>query len=152
MPYGVANEQRAVPMPNGIGPPLNWRLTGPQFWPYYRASIAATNNSAGVRDTLITPSGTYPGTDAFVGGVLLPDGRVYCVPYSSATARIYDPVRDTLVTPSGTYPGTDAFSGGVLLPDGRVFCVPRNSTSARIYGGGESYSMDVLLSGYFNKY
>jgi WD40 repeat protein len=93
-------------------------------------------------DTLITPSGSYPGTvfsgssfgSAFNGGVLLPDGRVFCVPSYSTTARIYNPSTNTLITPSGSYPGSNAFNGGVLLPDGRVFCVPSNSQTARIYG------------------
>ena len=31
-------------------------------------------------DTLTTPTGTYPGSNAFTGGVLLPDGRVFCGP------------------------------------------------------------------------
>ena len=94
---------------------------------------ARSYNYGNVTDVLTTPSGTYPGGGAFVGGVLLPDGRVFCVPHNSATARIYNPITDTLTTPSGTYPGGSAFVGGVLLPDGRVFCVPFNSTTARIY-------------------
>ncbi|WP_375491147.1 hypothetical protein, partial [uncultured Nostoc sp.] len=40
-------------------------------------------------NTLSTPSGTYPGSGAFVGGVLLTNGNVFCVPCSSNTARIY---------------------------------------------------------------
>jgi hypothetical protein len=91
---------------------------------------ARSYNYGSVTDILTTPSGTYPGTFTFVGGVLLPDGRVFCVPHNSPTARIYNPITDTLTTPSGTYP---SFHGGVLLPDGRVFCVPFNSTTARIY-------------------
>lgn len=43
-----------------------------------------------VTDTLTTPAGTYPGDYAYVGGVLLPDGRVFCVPRNATTARIYD--------------------------------------------------------------
>jgi len=39
-------------------------------------------------DGVTTPSGTYPGGSAFQGGVLLPDGRVFCVPSSSTSARI----------------------------------------------------------------
>lgn len=85
-------------------------------------------------DSVITPSGTYPGNYAFIGGVLLPDGRVFCVPSGTTTARIYIPSTDTLITPGGTYPGgVGMFNGGVLLLDGRVFCVPYSSTSARIY-------------------
>ena len=90
-------------------------------------------NASVCGEGVIAPSGTYPGSTSFYGGVLLPDGRVFCVPYNSTSARIYNPVTDTLTTPSGTYPGLTAFIGGVLLPDGRVFCVPFNSTSARIY-------------------
>jgi hypothetical protein len=59
---------------------------------------------------------------------------VFCVPFSSTTARIYNPTTDTLTTPSGTYPtGLTPVAGGVLLPNGRVFCVPYNSTTTRIY-------------------
>jgi len=81
----------------------------------------------------------------------LPDGRVFCVPNNSTTARIYDPKTDTVTTPSGTYPGVASFGGGVLLPDGRVFCVPRFSTTARIYGGGGGFNINVSLSSYYNK-
>ena len=112
---------------------LDWRFVGPTYWPLYQASIQQTITTRTVADTLITPNGTYPGTSAFFGGVLLPDGRVFCVPRNSTTARIYNPTTDTLTTPTGTYPGNIAFFGGVLLSDGRVFCVPHNSTTARIY-------------------
>ena len=111
----------------------SWRNAGPANWAAFQASIQQTASAAGVSDNLTTPTGTYPGGGALVGGVLLPDGRVFCVPYNSTSARIYNPANDTLTTPTGTYPGSSAFVGGVLLPDGRVFCVPYNSTSARIY-------------------
>ena len=104
-------------------------------------------------DVLTTPAGTYPGSSAFYGGVLLPDDRVFCVPFNSTTARIYNPATDTLTTPAGTYPGSGAFIGGVLLPDGRVFCVPYSSTTARIYGGSLSTRLPQarILSAYDNK-
>jgi len=52
--------------------------------------MAARNYNYGtLSDTLTTPSGTYPGGGAFFGGVLLSDGRVFCVPHNSTTARIY---------------------------------------------------------------
>jgi hypothetical protein len=85
-------------------------------------------------DELTTASGVFPGSLGFYGGVLLMDGRVFCVPYKATAGRLYDPVTDTLATTaSGGFPGSDAFGGGVLLADGRVFCIPLNSTSARIY-------------------
>jgi hypothetical protein len=36
-------------------------------------------NYGNVEDVLFTPSGSYPGSTAISGGVLLPDGRVFCV-------------------------------------------------------------------------
>ena len=88
-----------------------------------------------------------------MGGVLLPDGRVFCVPFNSTSARIYDPVTDTLTTPAGTYPGNYAFVGGVLLPDGRVFCVPFTSTSARIAGADRGpIDFNMTTSPFFNKF
>ena len=126
-----------MPMNNRLLRPTttepNWRIVGPAAYPLYRRSILRTNAAATVADELTTPTGTYPGSSAFIGGVLLPDGRVFCVPFTSTSARIYDPVADEVTTPTGTYPGSNAFYGGVLLPDGRVFCVPFTSTSARIY-------------------
>lgn len=95
-----------------------------------------TNKNSGLdfQDQLDqTPSGTYPGSQAFWGSVLMEDGRVFCIPFKSTTARIYDPILDTVTIPNGTYPGNDAFTGGVLLKDGRVFLFPRTSTTARIY-------------------
>jgi hypothetical protein len=121
--------------------------------PYsYFAAIRSTNYGTPT-NTLTTPAGAYPGINAFAGGVLLPDGRVFCVPSISASARIYDPITDTLITPSGTYPGGTAFFGGVLLPDGRVFCIPRSNTSARIYGSALTTQLPNarVLSAYDNK-
>jgi len=123
------------------------------------ATLLGSGTTAVTTDTLTTPTGEYPGDDAYVGGVLLPDGRVFCVPRSATSARIYNPTTDTLTTPTGEYPGSRAYFGGVLLPDGRVFCVPRNATSARIYDpttdtlttptgtypGGDAYVGGVLL-------
>lgn len=57
---------------------------------------------------------------AYSGGVLLPDGRVFLVPYNRQPA-VYDPARDTLTTvawPGGVGPFLDfyaTYSGGVLL-------------------------------------
>jgi hypothetical protein len=109
-------------------------------------------------DSITTPSASFhSSTHAFAGGVLLPDGRVFCVPYSQTSARIYSPVTDTSTTISG-FPGGGAFVGGVLMTDGRVFCVPYNSTTAIIcntttntttsvsgFPGGSAFVGGVLL-------
>ncbi len=157
-PYGLLGVPQPVPMVDPRREP-NWRIVGSSVWSLYRSSILRTMRTAAVRDTLTTPSGSYPGGAAYFGGVLLPDGRVFCVPRGATTARIYDPVTNTLTTPSGSYPGAAAYNGGVLLPDGRVFCVPASATTARIYDpvtntlttpsgsypGGTAYGGGVLL-------
>lgn len=72
--------------------------------------------------------------NAYCGGVLLQDGRVFLTPYNSTAAIIYDPVTDTTSYPSGTYPGNASYAGGVLLADGRVFLTPFYGTNkAAIY-------------------
>ena len=121
--------------------------------PYSFFEALRSTNYGTPADILTTPTGTYSGGAAYAGGVLLPDGRVFCVPYSGTTARIYNPATDTLTTPTGTYPGNFAYHGGVLLPDGRVFCVPLNGTTARIYGGSLPITLPDgrVLSAYDNK-
>jgi hypothetical protein len=65
----------------------------------------------------------FPGNGAYSGTVLLPDGRVYFIPYNATTAKIFDPVTDSFTTPNGIFPGNDSYRSGFLLPDGRV-CMP----------------------------
>ena len=63
----------------------NWKDVRNRFYNRTKAQFITSP----VYDSLSTPSGTYPGSSSFFGGVLLQDGRVFCVPYISATARIY---------------------------------------------------------------
>ena len=52
-------------------------------------TIITKNRARGLTSgALTTPAGTYPGGSAYIGGVLLPDGRVFCVPNSATTATI----------------------------------------------------------------
>ena len=78
----------------------------------------------------------------FAGGVLMPDGRVYCVPLTlgiggaNTQAKIYDAANDIVTTANGVYPygGTQVgYRGAVLLPDGNVFVVPHEANTALIY-------------------
>lgn len=66
--------------------PGAWTRSGPAF----AGRVQTLRQPLGaVTDILATPSGTYPGSSRYVGGVLLPDGRVFCVPHGTASARIY---------------------------------------------------------------
>ena len=102
-------------------------------------------------ETVRNAGGPFPGTtEAYAGGVLLQDGRVFVVPYTQTTARIYDPKTDTVSTPSGTYPGNFALVDGVLLPDGRVFMSPRYGTNRAYIDNPFNDTLkttDILFSG-----
>lgn len=84
-PVGYA-PRRVVP---GVRPPWtpgDWTRVGMEF----AGRVQALRQPiGGVADVLATPSGTYPVGYAYIGGVLLPDGRVFCVPHNAASARIY---------------------------------------------------------------
>jgi hypothetical protein len=99
------------------------------------------------------------GSNRYYGGVLLPDGRVFCVPTQSANAIIYNPADNTVFyTSLSVNSSPEHYLGGVLLKDGRVFVVPYNASNAVIYnpktdvvspaslpGGSGAYSGGVLL-------
>jgi len=46
-------------------------------------------SAASATGTVSTVAG-FPGSDAHVGGVLLADGRVFCVPADATSASIYE--------------------------------------------------------------
>jgi hypothetical protein len=92
-------------------------------------------------DTLTIPTGDFrnsPGLESYQdserhrNGVLLPDGRVFCVPGELwQSNRVYDPVTDT-TTSLQNVAYTRSIQGGpspgILMPDGRVFCVGLTGT------------------------
>lgn len=119
----------------------------------------------GARDSCTVESAAdalMPGPTGFAGlagAVLLPDGRVFCPPYSGTTARLVDPRTNVVTTPTASFPSGGAFQGGILLPNGKVFLAPRNSTyamlfdpatetvttSAAVFPGANAYQGAVLL-------
>jgi len=125
--------------------------------------VTSLNKPVTGAEVLYTPGGTFPAAgNSYVGGVLLPDGRVFCVPAGATVARVYDPRTNTLSVLSPAYPGGFAFFGGCLLPDGRVFCSPFLNTAGRIHdvvkdtifatttisgGGGTTESCALLPDG-----
>jgi hypothetical protein len=63
-------------------------------------------------------------TNKWVGGVLLPNGNVVCIPSTNAYVGIYDPNKNIMSLGQNT----TGFNGGVLLPNGNVMCVPSSNT------------------------
>jgi len=101
----------------------------------FSESIAAQKKIPALGNTgsTVTAGGAAYATTAYASAVLLPDGKVFPIPYGATGARYYDPVLNTTVGLTGSYPGSNAYLGGVLMADGRVFCIPHNATAGRIY-------------------
>jgi hypothetical protein len=63
------------------------------------------------------------------GGILLPDGRVFCNPDTASAAALYDPHSINIFnTPSLT-----GYRSSVLLENGDVFCVAYSASNCAIY-------------------
>jgi len=112
-------------------------------------------------DTAVLAAGTIL-TSEFSACTLLPNGKVYLIPYAGAGPKLYDPVADTLTASAGVYSNSEGWFGSVWLPDGRLFVCPHGSTTARIYdwrtdtvttpggtypGGRAFYSGTLMLDG-----
>ena len=139
----AATYRRLVGVPEQLYFP-NWAPTNDQVGAGWNdmgvalARMAALVNAdpfAATGNATTTAAATFPGSAAYVGGVLLPNGKVFCVPCNAPNAIIYDPVADTFHVCPATFPGvgSNAYLGGVLLPNGKVFCVPGGAVNPRIY-------------------
>jgi len=65
--------------------------------------------------------------------VLLPDGKVFFVPYNSTKAAIYNPVTDSYTFTGSVYPGNAAYRSGTLTSDGRVCMLPFGASKIAYY-------------------
>lgn len=105
------------------------------FIPFSSTAPACIYNTKD--NTINIQAGFVSVNQGFFGGVLLPDGRVFCVPHNSTTATIYTPGYPTgtftNTNTGGVYPGSKAYIGGTLLPDGRVLMSPYNTNSISIF-------------------
>lgn len=139
---------------------LDWKNIGSNGWNRISDSILETiKNSNTFQFVKFTQKASFVGgTNPYLGGVLIPDGRIILIPFNSTTALIYDPYNDSTSVPTGTYGGTSAFSAGVLLPNGEILFIPRraactvynpSTNSIRTIGSAPStadaYSTGTLL-------
>ena len=131
---------------------IAWRNVGASYWPDFRDCIAATIQVGGAADSAST-FGAFASGDTTKGGVLAPNGCIYCVPYSIPTVLKIDPATDTTST-FGELAGSAKWSGGVLAPNGCIYGMKATATTIlKIDPESEvAFSEQILLSGYFNKY
>lgn len=92
----------------------------------------------------------------FAGGVLAPNGKIYCIPYSVNYVAIIDPVTRTVDTTSirnvqgGR--GTDfKWYGGVLAPNGKIYCIPLEANNILVintFDNTTSYITGITVANY----
>ena len=80
-------------------------------------------------------TGPSQAADKFVGGCLVPDGRVVMAPWNAAYMGIFSPATNTYtsIATAGTGSAINQYQGGVLSPDGRVIFVPQNASAVGIF-------------------
>ena len=69
----------------------------------------------------------------YAGGVLTPNGRIYCFPLLANNVGIINPYNNTIDTTSiSGLPSGYKYIGGVLAPNGKIYCIPLQSTNIAI--------------------
>ena len=89
-PFGPSGDSGVWP----IQQKMDWRFpnVGPAYYPMWRRHVTDVINARpSVTDSVTTvgAAASFPGSFAYIGGVLLPDGRVFCVPLNATQARVY---------------------------------------------------------------
>ena len=68
----------------------------------------------------------------FAGGVLAPNGNIYCIPYSSNYILVINPLTNaTTRIPISLTIGAK-YIGAVCKPNGKIYCIPFNSDTIMI--------------------
>jgi hypothetical protein len=102
-----------------------------------------------------TTFGTVPGDAKYAGGVLGPNGKIYCMPSLADNVGVIDPVANTFTTFGTALPGgSSRFVGGVLAPNGKIYCIPNSATYVGVIspsGMIEQPSLNYCLSPWVNK-
>jgi hypothetical protein len=122
--------------------------------PIIQSAISATCN-ASLKSYWCTSSAPLyanitPGSsssNAYSGGVLVPDGRVVFVTSNCLNVSIFNPTNSSFNRITGAPPG---FNGGVLLPNGNVLFVPQVSNVCQFNPLTSAFSNIGSVSGSFN--
>ena len=87
-----------------------------------------------------TISITATGTNAYEGGIVLPDGRVIFIPCNAQNVGTFNPITNSFTTVAftgtagATIPGgSGAYLGGCLSPDGRIVFASYNATNVGFF-------------------
>jgi hypothetical protein len=104
-----------------ISDPSNWE----DLQQYLDEQVALGVSGLPTVDTVSVPDLGEP--SKWYGGVLAPNGKIYCVPGAATSVLIIDPQTDGVDSISGVPltggPSPD-WLGGVLAPNGKIYCIP----------------------------
>jgi hypothetical protein len=90
-----------------------------------------------ITKTYSTPS-TFSGSNGYRKGVMLFDGKVLHIPFTSAAnAIVYNYKNNTTESVVGFISVAGGFFGGVLLSNGKVYCIPHNSNTGQYFTHNE---------------
>jgi streptogramin lyase len=91
----------------------------------------------------------------FAGGVLAPNGNIYCIPHNADYVAIINPVKKTVDTTSirNVIGGTTGakWYGGVVTSNGNIYCIPYNSSNILIINtldNTTSYITGITVANY----
>ena len=87
--------------------------------------------------------------EKYQGGVLAPNGKIYCIPGKANDVLVIDPLTDT--TTSIPLPNPDSnlwkFYGGVVAPNGKIYCIPSGATYVLIINPENNTIDTTTISG-----
>lgn len=141
---------------------IDYTLIGTTYWPSYQACIQnKAGSTANYTETCNYMGGSSLGTGfgKWRGGVLAPNGYIYCCPYNSTQALKIDPSGNSAAVIGSTHSGSLKWSGGCLgFTDNIITCCPWSATTVLLIDtdddttntiisgltGGEKYSSAVV--------
>jgi len=147
--------------------PGNWKYD----WQPYLSNLTRANNSA---NSTVIPTVAYGTGGAslspalsiqyYFGGVLAPNGTIYCIPNGSSNILMINTATNGVSYGTGGPSlspalSTQSYIGGVLAPNGTIYCAPwgaanilmiNTSSNSVSYGtGGASLSPALSTQSYF---
>jgi hypothetical protein len=84
------------------------------------------------RADITTITGLSSDADKWYGGILAPNGKIYCIPHSASSVLVIDPKTNTTSSIPGAGTNTFKWVGGVLAQNGKIYGIPASSTSVLI--------------------
>ena len=78
-------------------------------------------------------SGAFPGTSAYTGGTIAPNGKIYFAPYTATVGIVLNPVDNSIGTFGPVQSNASGkYQGSVLAPNGKIYCIPDGNTAVAI--------------------